>query len=339
VDRVASYQLPVAGFRLQGDQPPASSFQPDGINPVPTGAVSPDSSPITNHQSLITSSSSLVTHHSSLSIVIVNYNTREDVRLCLNALRGSAYPAEVIVVDNASSDGSAAMIRAEFPEVKLLTPNHNLWYCGGNNLGIRASSGEYVLLLNPDTIPQPDALAIMMDFLTTHPDYAGVTIQLRYPDGSLQLTCSARRRYAHLLLEHSALGWLLPGLRRRLHAEHIYADWDRTTERDVEAVPGSCTLMRRADVLLDDRLLLYFPEDDLAERFAGRKWRFLTGSHIIHREKSVTRTWLASRIYFRDMLAFSAKYFGRPRTALLWLLTRPLLWAMALKRRLSASIE
>ena len=78
-----------------------------------------------------------------LSVIIVNYNTREDIRLCLTALRQSTQPAEVIVVDNASRDGSADMIRDEFPEVKLLTPNQNLWFCGGNNLGIRASSGDY----------------------------------------------------------------------------------------------------------------------------------------------------------------------------------------------------
>lgn len=323
-----SVQLPtgglqVTGFRLQVDA---------ATQPTRDSRSSP-----TRHQPLPLTTDHQPPANPRLSVVIVNYNTREDIRLCLTALRQSTLPAEVIVVDNASRDGSADMIRSEFPEVKLLTPNQNLWFCGGNNLGIRASSGDYVLMLNPDTIPQPDALRLMVDFLSVNPDYVGVTIQLRYPDGSLQPTCSTRRRYAHLLLEHSAFGWLLPGLRQRLHAVHVYADWDRSTERDVEAVPGSCTLMRREDARLDDHLLLYFPEDDLAERFAGRKWRFMTSSYIIHREKSVTRTWLANRLYFQDMLTFSAKYFGNARTVLLWLLTRPLLWGMALKWRFSTS--
>ena len=158
-----SFQLPtgglqVAGFRFQAGGEDAYS-EPSAIS----------------HQPL---------SKPRLSVVIVNYNTREDVRLCLSALRQSTLPTEVIVVDNASRDGSADMIRDEFPEVKLLTPNQNLWFCGGNNLGIRASSGEYVLMLNPDTIPQPDALRLMVDFLQAHPDYAGVTIQLRYPEAT-----------------------------------------------------------------------------------------------------------------------------------------------------------
>ncbi|MCL4248521.1 MAG: glycosyltransferase family 2 protein [Anaerolineae bacterium] len=270
----------------------------------------------------------------NLSVVVVNYNTREDLRACLHALRGSSLQPEIIVVDNASSDDSAAMVRSEFGEVKLIAPGRNTWYCGGNNLGVAAAEKDYVLLLNPDTVVQPDALAVMLTFLEMHSDYAGVTMQLRYPDGAIQRTCSRRLTLEYLLLTHTVLGWLLPGARRTAEAAHWYAGWERDRDYDVETMPGSCTLMRRNDLEYDEDLLLYFPEDDLARRFTGRKFRFLASTYITHREKSATRSWHAIEIYYRDLMVFMRKHFGQPARLVLWLLSRPLYWGMALRWRI-----
>ncbi|MCU0512755.1 MAG: glycosyltransferase [Anaerolineae bacterium] len=266
-----------------------------------------------------------------LSVVIVNYNTRDLLRACLLSLRGSQLPAQVIVVDNASGDGSAAMIRADFPEVCLLAQPENTWYCGGNNLGIAAATGDFVLLLNPDTVIRPDALARLVAFLQAHPHYAGATARLIYPGGAVQRTCSRRATYADLLLHHTPLGVLLPGWRRRRSAWQWYADWPRDTDADVEVVPGSCLLMRREELWLDDRLKLYFPEDDLARR-QQRPYRFLAAAVIEHHEKSVTRTWLATRLYFRDLLIYTRRQHGAAAAALLWAGSRPLLWALWLKK-------
>lgn len=265
---------------------------------------------------------------SRLSVVIVNYQTRAHLEKCLPALNASPLRPEVIVVDN---DGSAAGL--ESTGARVLAQPVNRWFCGGNNAGIDAAQGDYVLLLNPDTIPQPGALEALVAFMDSHPDYAGATIQLRYPDGRIQRTCSRRPTYAYLLLNHTPLGWLLRGWRDSLNARHWYAGWERDTERDVEVLPGSCLLMRRADLRLADSLLLYFPEDDLARRFAGAKFRFLAGAYIIHDEKAVTQSWLATQVYFRDLLVYTRRHHGRAAWALLWLLSRPLLWGMALKRR------
>lgn len=271
-----------------------------------------------------------------LSVIIVNYNTCADLRACLTALHDCRPMPEVIVVDNASSDGSAEMVAAEFPRVVLLTPGRNTWFCGGNNLGVAVAHGEYALLLNPDTVPPPGAMAALVQFMDAHPDYAGATLQLRYPDGTIQRTCSRIPTYRYLLLAHTPLGWLLRGARQRAAAHHWYEDegWARDRDFDVEAIPGSCTLMRRAELKLDENLLLYFPEDDLAQRHAGRKFRFLAEPPIIHREKSATRTPLATRIYFRDMLTYTRKHHGWAGMALLWLLSRPLDWGLAIKWRL-----
>lgn len=271
-----------------------------------------------------------------LSIVIVSYNTRDDLRGCLESLQAVQPTPEIIVVDNASSDGSADMVRADFPHVRLLAQTRNTWFCGGNNIGIQAASGDYILLLNPDTVVQPAALEHLTAFLDTHPDYTGATAQLRYPDGSRQRTCSRIPTYAYLLLEHTPLGWLFPGGRRKTAARHWYAEWERDTDQDVEVLPGSCLLLRRG-LQLDSDLLLYFPEDDLARRTPGAKWRFLADAVIIHKEKSVTRTWRATEIYFRDLLVYTRRHHGAARAALLWLLSRPLLWGMALKQKLRPS--
>ncbi len=274
-----------------------------------------------------------MTNLSDLSIVIVNYNTRDDLHACLLALDPLNSPTEIIVVDNGSTDGSADMIESEFPDVVLLAPGQNLWFCGGNNLGIAAARAPFVLLLNPDTIPQPGAVEALLDFADAHPEYAGVTAQLHYPDGKIQRTCSRVPTYRFLLLNHTPLGWLLRGQRLRENARHWYFDWDRTTSREVAVVPGSCLLGRRDTLALDGDLLLYFPEDDLAQRL-GTPFYFLAEARITHREKASTRNWTATRVYFRDMLIYTRKHHGEARAWLLWLLSRPLYYAMWLRRHL-----
>ena len=268
-----------------------------------------------------------------LSVVIVSYNTRDLLRNCLRSLRESVgLDLEIIVVDNASSDGSVEMARAEFPEARLLAQTFNTWYCGGNNIGIAAARAEFVLLLNPDTEAAPDALARMRHFLLVNPAYVGVTAQLVYPNGEIQPTCARLPGFRHLLLSYTVLGYLLPPLKRRLHREAVYGDWDRRSDRDVAAIPGACTMMRRGDIRLDDDLLLYFPEEDLAQR-QRKPMRFLADARIQHHEKSSTRNWLATSIFFRDLLVYCRKHHGLGRMLLLWLLSRPLYWLMWLKNR------
>lgn len=269
-----------------------------------------------------------------LSIVIVNYNTRDDLRLCLDALHQCDPLPEVLVVDNASTDGSADMVRDRFPAVRLLTPGHNTWFTGGNNLGLDAATRDYVLMLNPDTIAPPEALAALVRYADEHPDYAGYTGQLRYPDGVIQRTCSRLPTYRYLLLNHTPLGWLLPEAKAQANAHHWYDGWARDSDHAAEVIPGSCTMIRRGAARLNDGLLLYFPEDDLGRRLQPRGFAFVAAAKIVHREKSATNNWNATRIYFRDLLVYCRTWHGTPRAALLWLLSRPMLAALWLGRRL-----
>lgn len=269
-----------------------------------------------------------------LSVVIVNYRSWDDLQLCLTALQADplAESLEVIVVDN---DGSAAAVNDRFPQVVYLPQPENRWFCAGNNIGLAVAQGDYALLLNPDTVPQSGALGLMVDFLRDNPEYHGVTVQLRYPDDSIQRTCSADPTYAYLLVNHSPLGVLFPAWQRRLNAAHWYEGWERDTSRDVRVLPGSCLMMRREDLRLDEDLLLYFPEDDLAQRFSEGRFRFLAEATILHREKSVTQSWTAQRVYFRDLLLYTHKYYGVWAWVLLWIFSRPLLFAIWLRQRVS----
>lgn len=275
----------------------------------------------------------------TLSIVIVEYNTPDDLRRCLGALHASPAPFthEVIVIDNSIPVKSAPAVPQAMTAVRYLAMAENLWFCGGNIHGLARASGEYALLLNPDTIPNADALEAMVVFMQRHPEYAGCTVQLRYPDGRIQRTCSRIPTYLYLLLNHTPLGWLLAGWKARVNARHWMADWSRERDCDIEVLPGSCLLMRRTDLVLDGELKLYFPEDDLGQRFRGKPFRFLAGVHITHAEKSSTRTWRAAQLYFSDMLIYTRKHHGRGAAWLLWLGSRPVyvgMWAAARLRQM-----
>ena len=266
-----------------------------------------------------------------LSIVIVNYQTREDLLACLRAFRQSSEPAQVIVVDNASADGSAAAVRAEFPEVELLALPENHWYCAGNNLGLARARGQFALLLNPDTEVAADALRRMVDFLAANPQYDGCTAQLRYPDGVIQRTGSRRPTFAYLCWQYSALGWLWPGRRRARWRHHSYGEWPRESDRDIAVMPGSCYLMRRGELRLDERYLLYFWEDAhaAARQRAGRplRIRYLSAARVLHHESRSTRNRRAQRVFFRDLAVYIRRHHGALARALWWLCALPLrLW-------------
>src|SRR5215204_3799298 len=122
---------------------------------------------------------------SDLSIVIVNYNTRDKLRDCLHSIqqhRGN-FDLETIVVDNGSSDGSTVMLRTDFADtVHLIEPGRNTWFSGGNNIGVEAAASEIVLLLNPDTLLQAGLLQTMLAYLVAHESVGAVTCRQQHPD-------------------------------------------------------------------------------------------------------------------------------------------------------------
>lgn len=246
-----------------------------------------------------------------ISVVIVNYNTRELLLNCLHSLQRSTEELQIIVVDNASQDGSAEAIRSMFPEIELLALSENRGFCAGNNMGIARACGTYVLILNPDTEIEAGTLSCMANFMDRHPEYDGCTGHLHYPNISgeeigTQLTCSRIPTFPFLLLQCSALGSLFPRKRKQVWQDYNYGGWLRETDADVEVVPGSCFMMRRGRFQYDERFFLYLSEESyFAQRLkegCGWRLRYLSAARVLHHESSSTRSRFAQRIFFVTVL-------------------------------------
>ncbi len=279
-----------------------------------------------------------------LSIVIVSYNTRDLLRRTLDSIQREAgdLTLETIIIDNGSHDGSADMVRADFPTMTLIDPGVNTWFTGGNNSGIARASGDFVLILNPDTIIQPDMLPTLVDYLRAHDHVGAVTCRMEYPTGGLQRTCSRVPRYLDLLLGYTFIGALLPFWRERRRAIMWYVAWQRDSTRAVEVAPGSCLLARR-DLLvqlggMNTALKLYFPEDDLCQRIlnAGYEVHFVADALLLHEEHASVKQAqrLASRIYFDDLITFTKTWYGALAGELLRWLVIPTRWGMEIAQRL-----
>lgn len=279
-----------------------------------------------------------------LSIIIVNYNTREPLRRCLESIKAHQAPLQVetIVVDNASKDGSTDMVRRVMPEAILIEPGHNTWFTGGNNIGLQRASGDYVLILNPDTVFQQGTLQTMLAYLKAHPQVGAITCQMRFPDGGLQNTGSRVPGYIDLLLGYTFLGVLLRPWRDNRRKQMWFEGWERNTTRPVEVIPDSNLMAPRGLIQqlkgFDETLKLYFTEDDICRRIidAGYEIHFVAEATLLHEEHASTSQVqrLASQVYFQDLILFSRKYYGVIPTGFLQALIWPTRQAMDLAQRL-----
>ena len=173
-----------------------------------------------------------------IAAVVVSYNTRDLLRSCLESIRGEGL-SEVVVVDNASTDGSPEMVQSEFPEVHLIANRHNPGYGGGANQGIAACRAPYVLLLNSDTLLGPGAPARLAAWLDRHSRAAIAGPRLLNPDGTLQSSCFPYLTPFNVLVLNTwlnRLGRLLPRYR---------PTWRGTPSRDGHWVKGAALAIRR----------------------------------------------------------------------------------------------
>lgn len=213
-----------------------------------------------------------------LSIVIVNYNVRDLLRDCLRSLGQDLerLRAEVFVVDNASSDGSAEMVAAEFPWVVLIRGSRNVGYSAGNNLALRRAGGRFVLLLNPDTRLPPGALIETIAEMEAHPDIGALGPKLVRADGSLDLAC--RRSFPSpevAFFRLFGLARLFPRSARFASYNLLHVDPDQAI--DVDSVCGAFMLLRREVIervgLLDETFRMYGEDLDWAYRIKQAGWR------------------------------------------------------------------
>lgn len=222
-----------------------------------------------------------------ISVIIVSWNASAFLEECLDSLsRGGSRRMEVIVVDNASTDGSPDMVASRFPWVKLIRSGQNLGFSKGNNLGIRQSRGRYLALVNSDVNVLPGCLDRLADFLDEHQDAGMVGPRIMYGDRRQQSTC---RRFPGLwnnFCEIFYLNRLFP--RSAFFAgEHMfYFPYDRTCEVDV--LVGCFILARRQAVdefgLLDEAFFFYGEDIDWCRRCARAGWKvmFYPGAEAIH---------------------------------------------------------
>ncbi len=222
-----------------------------------------------------------------VSVVIVNWNTKDLLRPCLQSLREDVRDLahEIIVVDNASSDGSAAMVRSAFPDVVLIENADNVGFPRANNQALARCCGRYVLLLNPDTLVESPAIPPMVARLDADPALGAAGCRLVRPDRSVQYECA--RNFPTLwnvAFELTGLTRLLP--RHRIVGHWMMTDWDHTTDRLVPCLLGACILVRR-DVIdalggLDEHT--YLEDIDLCYRIqqTGRRILYVSGATILH---------------------------------------------------------
>lgn len=221
-----------------------------------------------------------------LSITIVNTNNRAFLEACLSSLYAVDHGTdfEVILVDNASTDGSAQAVKSQFPDVHVITNPYRRGFAANHNQAIRASRGEYILVLNEDTIVRPGALATMTEFLDDHPDVGAVGCRLENPDGSLQRSCYRFPSPFRALCENLLLVAAFPG------AKTIgdYRDWPHDSVRYVDFVTGAAIMVRRLAIesigLLDERFFLYAEESDWCLRMWRSGWKvaFTPLGTIVH---------------------------------------------------------
>ncbi len=225
-----------------------------------------------------------------LSIVIVNWNTKDLLADCLTSIRrySRTITVETIVVDNGSRDGSALMVTSDFPEIVLLANERNLGFAAANNRGLSQAHGRYLLLLNSDTLVRPGAFAEMVGYMDAHAGVGALGPRLVGKDGTLQLSTRDFPRLDHdavILLD--VKHWPLIGDLARWYANRAYGGAYVETHQ-VDWVQGSCLLLRREAVeqvgVLDDHYFFDYEESDLCFRLRQRGWPtvYLASAEIVH---------------------------------------------------------
>lgn len=251
----------------------------------------------------------------NLSILIVSWNTRDLLAQCLASIIANSPSGEyeVIVVDNASADGSAAMVRTRFPETVLIENKANVGFAGANNHAIARSRGRYLLLLNPDTVVEPGAPAALVDFMDAQPDAGAAGALLLNPDGSLQDSCYPAPTIFRELWRLFHLDALFP------LAQYRMDEWPRDTPRAVDTVQGACMIVRREVIdrvgMMDPSYFMYSEEVDWCLRIRRAGWRiyWVPRSRIVHFGAQSTRQ-VASRMFvqlYRGKLQYFRKHYGR----------------------------
>jgi GT2 family glycosyltransferase len=263
-----------------------------------------------------------------LSVVIVNWNTRDLLRQCLCSIftphQNTTY--EVFVVDNGSTDDSVEMVRQEFPTVHLIRNSENLGYSTANNQAIKHTIGRYVLLLNSDTKVPEKAFQQMVIFMDTHPEAGILGTKLLNPDGSRQYSCDCFPRTPWQLFHEKILDLCIPG--NHTTRQGKMRRWDYDSHFPVDYVIGAVLMIRRETLeqigLLDEDFFMYAEDIDWCYRAVKSGWHaYYVGEIGVYHynrgssEKTPEHAHRLRQLRVSSLLHFYSKHYGHLAARLL----------------------
>lgn len=254
-----------------------------------------------------------------VSVVIVNYNVKDFLLQCLRSLQQSSIAAEmeIIVVDNDSSDGSLQFLKPLFPDIHFIASKENLGFGRANNLGINIAKGEFILLLNPDTIVSENTLEKMTEYLRAHPETGMCGCKVLNPDGTFQLAC--RRGFPTPWASFCKIF----GLQSLFPNSKIFAQYNQTFRSTdetyyIDALIGAFMFARREALLqaegFDPAFFMYGEDLDLCYRIQQNGWKvaYVPTTSIIHFKGESTRrsTLNEIKVFYQAMEIFAEKHFS-----------------------------
>ncbi len=260
-----------------------------------------------------------------LSVIIVNYNVQYFLDQCLSSVRKALenIDGEVIVVDNDSIDGSNSMVRKKYPEARLMANKKNVGFSVANNQGIKKSTGEYVLLLNPDTVVEHDTFEKVISFMDGHPDAGALGVKML--DGSGKFLPESKRGLptpSTAFYKMFGFSSLFPHSKRfaRYHLGHL----DKDQIHKVEILPGAFMLLRKSVIektgLLDESFFMYGEDIDLSYRIikAGYSNYYYPETRIIHYKGESTKKGSVNYVlvFYNAMVIFAKKHFTQKNAKL-----------------------
>ena len=251
-----------------------------------------------------------------LTVSLVSNDNRELVLACIDSVYRTAggLAVEVIVVENASRDGSLEAIRARFPQVVLIENAVKEGFSANHNKAIRRASGEFIFILNDDTVVHEGALGLMVGFLREHPEAGAVGGTLMYPDGTLQYTGKARPTLLAAAMVSLGLHRLFPG--NPVTARYYNRKESHSGVEEVESINGAALMVRRSMLdkvgPLDEGFFLYCEDVDWCIRMREAGWRlyYLPDALITHYRGASTKGRRMVGIYHRSLLRFYKKHYA-----------------------------
>lgn len=259
-----------------------------------------------------------------LSIIIVNYNTGALVKSCLESLLLHSLPkrTEIIVVDNASHDESATLLKADFPEITMIANTRNQGLAAGVNAGIARGRGQFYLILNPDILVLPAAIEQLINFMKDHPRVGIAGAQLLSPNDQLQYSCYRYYTLPTIVYRRTFLGKTKRG--KKVIDNFLMKDFDHQQTRAVDWLMGACLMVRASAAKevggMDEQFFLYFEDVDWCRRFWQKGWQVMYVPqakfyHFHQRSSEQVTPWavLTSKAV-RHHITSAIKYFWKYRS-------------------------